>query len=274
MATLPLLAVLVLLPAEVKVPAAVKKTEEHQRSLYQEMAPAVVHIAAMHGDGSGFLISADGLILTNRHVVGKSPEVEISLYDGRTVKGKVVERARDEVDLALVRIEVTKAPFLPVVGGARPEPGSFVASVGHGAGAVWSFNVGMVSNVYHGKGNKRVMQTQIPLNPGNSGGPVVDAAGRVVAVVTAGIKDASSLNFAIPIERAPEVLEGVARSCACVRMRASPDAQLFVDGKLVGVGEHHAFLPDGREHELMAVCQGKMRKAKVKGDQARDVDLR
>lgn len=259
----------------VEVPSAVAQTEQHQRELYQAIAPAVVHITTMQGEGSGFFISAKGLILTNAHVVGKNPKIEVRLYDGRLFQGQVVERARDTIDLALLQIKADKPlPFLPIVGGPRPEPGAFAASVGHGAGAVWTFNTGIISNVYIGKKGDRVMQTQIPLNPGNSGGPIVDARGRVVGLVTAGITQANSINFAIPIERAVASLPLLATHSACIKVLSPAGAQVFVDGQLrqstKGV---LAILPDGETHEIMVVFGGKMQKRQIKNDKPKVIDL-
>ncbi|MFH1810497.1 MAG: serine protease [Pseudomonadota bacterium] len=255
------------------VPGALKEMETHQRTLYQQTAPAVVFIAAGGATGSGFLISSDGFILTNAHVVGKNARVDVVMFDGSKKVGTVVERARGDIDLALVRIEGSNLPHLRLMGGAVPRPGDFVAALGHGEGAVWSFNLGSVSNSYHLKNGERLIQTQIPLNPGNSGGPVLNLEGRVVGVVTAGVTGANSINFAVPIGLAPRSFEHFDALCDCVEVRAPAQVPVLLDGSMIGHGPRLWLLPDGEAHEVMAVVQGVMKKKQYKGSGAAVLDL-
>lgn len=259
--------------AAVDVPEAVHAIQQHQRDLYATVAPTVVYLAAKGRSGSGFFVSANGLILTNAHVVGDAEIVDVVLLDGSSHKGRVIERGSKDVDLALVQIKAKGVHYLPVVGGRPPGPGDFAASVGHGEGAVWTFNVGTVSNAYQDRNKNRILQTQIPLNPGNSGGPLVDASGRVIGVVTAGVTRANAINFAIPIELAPRVLPALAKHCQCIVVRAPKKAPIFLDGNMVGQGPSCALLPDGDDHEVFAVIQGKMKKASYTGLQRQEIRL-
>lgn len=136
----------------------------------------MVFISNGEGFGSGFFVSEDGLVLTNAHVVGDAKLVDVLLHDGRRLKGAVVERAQKSLDLALVEVAVKGARALELDELAGVRVGSFAASVGHGEGAIWTFNAGMVTNIYPAGGERPILQTQIPLNPGNSGGPVIDRA--------------------------------------------------------------------------------------------------
>jgi S1-C subfamily serine protease len=255
------------------VPPALEAIQVHQRALYAQTAPAVVYIAAGGVSGSGFLVSSDGLILTNAHVVGSHARVDVILFDGSKKEGVVEERARGDLDLALVRIQGSNLPHLPLVGGPMPRPGDFVAALGHGEGAAWSFNVGSVSNSYSLKSGERMLQTQIPLNPGNSGGPVLNAEGRVVGVVTAGVTGANSINFAVPVGLAPRTLDGLAPHCRCVEVTAPGKVPILLDGQMVGHGPRLLWLPDGEAHEVMAVIDGRMKKQSFSGLAAARIDL-
>jgi hypothetical protein len=149
--------------------------------------------------------------------------------------------------------------------------GAFAAAVGHGKGAAWTFNTGMVSNLFVDKKGRRVIQTQIPVNPGNSGGPVLDKGGRVIGLVTAGVVGANSLNFAIPVELVPRYLSRA--PCACVEVQAPEGVPIFFDGKMVAKGPRFRALLDGEKHEVYAVVKGKMRRKKLSGTEPRTVTL-
>lgn len=145
--------------------------------------------------GSGFFVEPR-LILTNAHVVKGREKVDVVLHDGRRVEGMVVERAVDDVDLALIEIATEGKP-LELDAKGELQVGTWVASVGHGMGGVWSYTTGMISNIYPNGAERPVFQTQIPLNPGASGGPIFDRRGMVLGIVMSGIEDSNSINFAI-----------------------------------------------------------------------------
>jgi S1-C subfamily serine protease len=148
-----------------------------------------------------------------------------------------------------------------------------VASIGHGLGGIWTFTTGMVSNIYPDRGERPVFQTQIPLNPGNSGGPVLDRRGRVVGVVTAGIRDSNSINFAIRSDVAVRKLAKLQASCECLVILAPPDVPVFVDGELAGKRPRVAVPADARAYEVFAVVAGQMRKRIATFPKGREVDL-
>lgn len=234
--------------------------EQQQQALFERIAPSVVFIARGDSIGSGFFVGADGLILTNAHVVGDSSDVTVVLHDGRRVAGKVEERAGDDVDLALVRVPLADAHALEL-GSESLQVGSWVGSVGHGLGGAWTFTTGMVSNIYPVDGDRPVFQTQIPLNPGNSGGPVFDRAGRVVGVVTAGITEATAINFALRIELAHRWLKGLARGLV---VEAPAGVPILVDGVQVGTGPRVVVpVAAPRRLRVQAVVGGALREHEI-----------
>lgn len=236
--------------------------ELQQQQLFERLAPSVVFITADGALGSGVVVGP-GLVLTNEHVVGKGTRVDVVLHDGRKMTGMVLERGSDDVDLALVRLPVVDVPVAPVAIESSLRVGSWVAAIGHGEGSVWSFNTGMVSNLYDGKSARRAFQTQIPLNPGNSGGPILDRQGRVVGIVTAGIKAANSINFGIDMNLAFRSLVGLRTTSLSVTLRAPQGVPIFFDGKNVGVGPVVVIPRLSRPAEAFAVIDGAMVKAAV-----------
>jgi S1-C subfamily serine protease len=131
----------------------------------------------------------------------------------------------------------------------------------------------MVSNIYPDGAERPVFQTQIPLNPGNSGGPIFDRQGRVAGVVTAGDMQAQSLNFAIRVDQALMRLEGLAGLGAFLTIRVGEVAPIFVNGKMVGSGPHLVIPITPGTHEVFAVVKGTMHRAKVTFPGQREVQL-
>lgn len=250
--------------------------ERQQQALFERIAPATVFISTEAGFGSGFLVDANGLILTCAHVLGHNTSATVVLLDGRRVPGKVIERAEENADLALMQIPLTELPSLPLEleGSLALRVGSWVASVGHGEGGIWSFNVGSVSNIYFNRGERAVFQTQIPLNPGNSGGPIVDRSGRVVGIVQSGIEKSNSINFAIRIDVALGTLSRLRAISPYLIVKAPTGVPIFVDGKMVGTGPRALIAAQGKTYDVLAVINGTMKRMKVTYPETRYVELR
>jgi len=239
-------------------PDAIATMEQQQQALFAEIAPAVVYIARGPNIGSGFFVNASGLVLTNAHVVGKKTEVEVILHDGRKTTGKLVEMAEDDIDLALIQTPLAGTPFLELGGVEALRVGSWVAAVGHGRGCAWTYLTGMVTNIYSDGAERPVFQTQIPINPGFSGGPIVDRDRKVVGIVVAGITDSNSINFAIRSDKAVQVLAKLRGNYRALTIHAPKGVPIFVDGALAGVGPTVVSrVPEGN-HEVFAVICGKM----------------
>src|SRR5437763_4900834 len=151
--------------------------------------------------GSGFVIDSSGLIVTNAHVVEGAEKVQVRLSDGRRFTGALVGRD-NRVDLALVRIDgATNLTVLPLGDSNRLRVGEFVLALGHPFGLEQTVSLGIVSR----KGAPLLVaapgfdfiQTDAAVNPGNSGGPLVNVAGQVIGVNTMAARN-GSIGFAIP----------------------------------------------------------------------------
>jgi S1-C subfamily serine protease len=248
-----------------------RRIEQAQTRLFDEAAPSVVFIAAGDGFGSGFVV-APGLVLTSAHVV-RDDRVNLVSLDGRKLRGRVVERAAG-ADLALVEAEGLPRPLALEL--AAPRVGAFVAAIAHGRGGVWSLNVGIVSNLYPDRAGDAhaILQTQIPLAPGASGGPVLDRQGRVVGIVTAGIVDAPGINFAIRAEVATRTLARLRALGTTLTVRAAPQAQVFLDGVYAGTGPTLTLGASTGPHVLTATTAGAaLVRRRIQFPAEREVDL-
>ncbi|TAE59975.1 MAG: PDZ domain-containing protein [Nostocales cyanobacterium] len=163
------------------------------------------------GTGSGFIISNNGRILTNAHVVEGADTVTVTLKDGRTFQGKVV--GRDELtDVAVVKIEANNLPTVTLGNSDTLQPGQWAIAIGNPLGLDNSVTTGIISGTGRssnqvGVPDKRVqfIQTDAAINPGNSGGPLLNARGEVIGMNTAIIRGAQGLGFSIPINTAQRI---------------------------------------------------------------------
>ncbi|MEA5575694.1 HhoA/HhoB/HtrA family serine endopeptidase [Anabaena sp. UHCC 0451] len=163
------------------------------------------------GAGSGFIISGDGRILTNAHVVEGADTVTVTLKDGRTFKGKVV--GTDELtDVAVVKIEANNLPTVTLGNSDQLQPGQWAIAIGNPLGLDNTVTTGIISGTGRssnqvGVPDKRVefIQTDAAINPGNSGGPLLNARGEVIGMNTAIIQGAQGLGFSIPINTAQRI---------------------------------------------------------------------
>jgi S1-C subfamily serine protease len=191
--------------------------------LVARVGPAVAHVRLLHersrslASGSGVLVAPDGLCLTNEHVVRGATAVEATLPDGRTLVADVVGED-PATDLAVLRLSAPEPfPAASLGDSNRLRPGDVVLAVGAPYGLTWTVTCGIVSAVgrtLSGEGGRAiegVIQTDAPLNPGNSGGPLLDSEGRVVGIATAAMPSAQGLCFAVPSNTAAFVLEEILR---------------------------------------------------------------
>lgn len=158
------------------------------------------------GTGSGFIVSADGHVITNAHVVEKADTVTVTLKDGRTLDGKVV--GIDPVtDVAAIKIAANGLPTVVLGNSKNLVPGQWAIAIGNPLGLDNTVTAGIVSAIERsssqvGIPDRRVqfIQTDAAINPGNSGGPLLNDRGEVIGINTAIRADAQGLGFAIPIE--------------------------------------------------------------------------
>jgi S1-C subfamily serine protease len=172
------------------------------------------------GTGSGFILSADGQVITNAHVVDGADRVKVTLKDGRELEGRVI--GIDPVtDIAAIKLSETNLPTVVLGKSDGLAPGQWAIAIGNPLGLDNTVTAGIISATGRsssqvGVPDKRVrfIQTDAAINPGNSGGPLLNDRGEVIGVNTAIRADAQGLGFAIPIETATRVVN-----------------QLFADGK-------------------------------------------
>ena len=162
------------------------------------------------GIGSGFIVSADGLILTNAHVVADASEVTVKLTDKREFKAKVLGFDR-RTDVALIKIDADKLPVVRVGNSSQVKVGEWVAAIGSPFGFENSVTAGIVSakaRVLPDETYVPFLQTDVAINPGNSGGPLFNMNGEVVGInsqIYSRTGGYMGLSFAIPIEVAMKV---------------------------------------------------------------------
>jgi S1-C subfamily serine protease len=167
------------------------------------------------GTGSGFIISSDGRLLTNAHVIEGANRVKVTLKDGQVFEGKVV--GIDQVtDVAVVKINAKNLPSVTFGKAQTLQPGEWAIAIGNPLGLDNTVTVGIISALGRsssevGVPDKRVqfIQTDAAINPGNSGGPLLNAKGEVIGINTAIRADAQGLGFAIPIDTAQRIAEQI-----------------------------------------------------------------
>lgn len=165
------------------------------------------------GTGSGFILSPDGRLITNAHVVSGADTVKVTLKDGRTFEGEVI--GSDSVtDVAVIKIDATDLPTVTLGSSEDLIPGQWAIAIGNPLGLDNTVTAGIISAIGRsssqvGIPDKRVrfIQTDAAINPGNSGGPLLDDEGRVIGINTAIRADAQGLGFAIPIETASRIAD-------------------------------------------------------------------
>ena len=205
----------------------------HFQDLARELEPAVVSIKSygrfrrggegLRQQGSGVVISTDGLVVTNNHVVARAERLGVVLSSGREHEAEIVGLDR-ETDLALLRID---AKGLTAASLGRDEDlavGEWVVAMGHPYGLGQTITSGIVSGL--GRRGLSIatyedfIQTDAEINPGNSGGPLLDLSGRVVGINTAVAMNAdvsNGLGFAIPVSMVRDVIEDLRREGKVVR---------------------------------------------------------
>jgi len=164
------------------------------------------------GAGSGFAVTPDGYVMTNSHVVHGARHVKVRTPTGETLDAQIVGDD-PATDLALLRTDAAALPtYLPVDAALSPRVGQLAVAIGNPLGFESTVSTGVVSALgrsLRGKGNRLidgVIQHTAPLNPGNSGGPLLDGTGRVIGVNTAIIARSQGIGFAIAVETAGWVL--------------------------------------------------------------------
>jgi serine protease Do len=164
----------------------------------------------MPGAGSGFVISENGYIVTNNHVVENTDNIVVAFIDGSELEAQVVGRD-PKTDIALIRVETDeKLPALPLGDSDAVRPGDWVVAVGSPYGLSHTVTAGIVSAKHRrqitGESYDDFIQTDAAINPGNSGGPLVNLRGEVIGINTAIRPAANTIGFTVPINLAKKIL--------------------------------------------------------------------
>jgi len=161
--------------------------------------------------GSGFIISSDGYILTNNHVVDMAKDIKVALADGRVLDAKLIGKSK-EIDIALIKIEAADLPAVTLGDSDALEVGDWVVAIGNPFGLSHTVTAGIVS----AKGRvigvgpyDDLIQTDAAINPGNSGGPLFNTKGEVVGINTVIIATGQNLGFSVPITMVKAVLPSI-----------------------------------------------------------------
>jgi len=175
------------------------------------------------GLGSGVIVSADGYILTNNHVVESADEITVILNDGRRTQAKLVGTDPD-TDLAVLKIKLDKLPVMVLSSADQLQVGDIVLAIGNPFGVGQTVTSGIVSALGRNQLGintfENFIQTDAAINPGNSGGALVDVQGNLLGINTAIYSRSGGsmgIGFAIPVNTARQVLEGIVKQGQVVR---------------------------------------------------------
>jgi len=211
----------------------IREVSRASRMVSQVVGPSVVHISTKgaesssafppmtrtrtriptEGQGSGVVMESTGYILTNNHVIRGAASIQVSLADGRKLKATVVGQDGN-TDLAVLKVDADDLIPATFANSESAETGEFVWAVGSPFGLERTITSGILSAKHRaglaGTPNQDFLQTDAAVNPGNSGGPLVDSSGRVIGINTAIVGDAyQGISFAIPSNSAQDVYERI-----------------------------------------------------------------
>lgn len=237
--------------------------------VFDALGPAVVSLSVTAGrgrggHGSGFLVTPDGYVLTNHHVIDGGVEITALVPDGRSIAAIPV--GSDPVtDLALVRIAASSMPFAGLDSEVSARPGQLAVAIGSPLGFDSTVSAGVVSAIGRhlaGPGSliDDLIQHTAPLNPGNSGGPLADSRARILGVNTAAIMRSQGLGFAVPAATASWVVGEllargeVRRSTLGVAVRNRPLPQR--DRETLGLEQRSAVEILRVDHRTPALAAG------------------
>ena len=179
-------------------------------AVVERVGPAVVGVTAGRGGGSGVMFTPDGYLLTNAHVAQGRRQLEITRTDGASHKGSLVGQD-DATDLAVVHVE-GNFPFAELGDSGALRVGQLAIAIGNPLGFSSTVSAGVISalgrtmRAQDGRRMDNIIQSDVALNPGNSGGPLVDSRGCVVGINTAMIFGAQGISFSVPVDTAKWVV--------------------------------------------------------------------
>jgi S1-C subfamily serine protease len=197
--------------------SALTELSEDIERVVRETSPSVVAVEHERGQGSGIVIASDGYVVTNSHVVRGARPLSVQTASGERLRAELVGDDPAS-DLAVLRVMANGLPYLPLYGGRRLRVGQLVLAIGNPLRFDRSVSLGVVSAIDRtlpgGRGRplEGLVQTDAAINPGSSGGPLLDAEGVAVGITTAVIPMARGLGFAIPAHTVNWILPTLMRS--------------------------------------------------------------
>lgn len=191
--------------AKPKAPAARTAAD-----LAEAIAPSLVKITQIgregtDGIGSGFIVSADGLIATNLHVIGEARRLQVEMHDGKTHIVTAVQASDTHLDLALLKIDAKDLQPLPLGDSAKVRQGEPIVAMGAPEGLGFSIVQGVLSATRDIDGQD-MLQVAVPIEKGNSGGPLLDMQGRVLGILTLKSLKTDNLGFAMPVNELKKLI--------------------------------------------------------------------
>jgi formylglycine-generating enzyme required for sulfatase activity len=197
--------------------SSIKVTEAAEKltpaELFRHASPAIARIyrydadGVVDGQGTGFFISDDGLLVTNHHVIDGGRSWQVVLSDDRVLKVAGIISSSQRADLAIMQVSDRWLPHLRLAGEQLPEPGEKVLAIGNPLGLTNTISDGLLSGYREAFGKPRMLQISAPVSQGSSGGPLfVDGDPRVVGVTTAVMGRGQNLNFAVPVQEIHRLL--------------------------------------------------------------------
>ncbi|ODP32273.1 S1C family serine protease [Pandoraea sp. ISTKB] len=207
-------------------------------NIVSRYGPAVVHIDAVAGRGSaslgsGFIVSSDGFILTNHHVIKGAEQVSVKLTDGRTFDARVV-RTDPATDVAVLKVNARGLPVVRIGDPADSRTGEWVVAIGSPYGLDNTVTSGIISNKARTMSEDnpvKFIQTDVPVNPGNSGGPLFNLKGEVIGInsmIYSRTGGFQGLSFAIPIDVAMRIKDRAPREAQSVSPTPSSHGRLGI----------------------------------------------
>lgn len=237
----------------------------------ERVGPAVVSLSIRRqrgrrafgeGQGSGVLFTPDGYLLTNSHVVHGAAEVSVALHDGRRVAARVIGDD-PATDLAVARVDGGALPYASLESETVPRPGQLAIAIGNPLGFQATVSTGVVSGLGRSlaaRGRRLidgVIQHTAPLNPGSSGGPLLDSRARLLGINSAMVAMSQAIGFAVPADTARWVVSQLL-SHGCVRR------------VWLGIGGQHRPLERRRARELGVAASGGIEVLAVEPDSPAD----
>ena len=214
------------IPAVVNIDTVIEVAGDGNRDFLHRLLPfSNPPRKEREGIGSGFIVRSDGLILTNEHVVNDAKRIQVTLSNGRNYTGRLLGKDR-ELDVAVIKIDADGLPTAPLGDSAVMRPGDWALAVGSPLGLSSSVALGVVSALNRpihvsDRTYSNLIQTDASISPGNSGGPLVNAAGQVIGINTAIQIDmgqaiigaaTTRIGFAVPINSVNDVLKEMIRT--------------------------------------------------------------